>query len=30
MDINEFPPSGVTVIIQNETVVVTNNPVAYE
>jgi hypothetical protein len=30
MDINEFPPSGVTVIIRNETVVVTNNPVAYE
>jgi hypothetical protein len=30
MDINESPPSGVTVIIRNETVVVTNNPVAYE
>ena len=30
MDINEFPLSGVTVIIRNETVVVTNNPVTYE
>jgi hypothetical protein len=27
MDINEFPPPGVTVIIQNDKVVVTNNPV---
>ena len=30
MDINEFPPQGVTVIIQNDTVVVTNNPVTYQ
>ena len=30
MDINEFPPVGVTVIIQNDKVVVTNNPVAYQ
>ena len=30
MDINEFPPPGVTVIIQNDTVVVTNNPVTYQ
>lgn len=30
MDINEFPPSGVTVIIQNDRIIVTNNPVAYE
>lgn len=30
MDINEFPPPGVTVIIQNDKVVVTNNPVSYQ
>jgi hypothetical protein len=30
MDINEFPPEGVSVIIRNESVIVTNNPVAYE
>lgn len=30
MDINEFPPPGVTVIIQNDSVVVTNNPVTYQ
>ena len=30
MDINEFPPPGVTVIIQNDKVVVTNNPVTYQ
>jgi hypothetical protein len=30
MDINEFPPQGVTVIIQNDTVVVTNNPVTFQ
>ena len=30
MDINEFPPEGVTVIIQNYTVAVTNNPVTYQ
>jgi hypothetical protein len=30
MDINEFPPAGVTVIIQNDKVVVTKNPVAYQ
>ena len=30
MDINEFPPPGVTVIIQNDIVVVTNNPVTYQ
>jgi hypothetical protein len=30
MDINEFPPTGVTVIIQNDKVVVTNNPVSYQ
>jgi hypothetical protein len=30
MDINEFPPQGVAVIIQNDTVVVTNNPVTYQ
>jgi hypothetical protein len=30
MDINEFPPQGVTVIIQNDTIVVTNNPVTYQ
>lgn len=30
MDINEFPPSGVTVMIQNDRIIVTNNPVAYE
>jgi hypothetical protein len=29
MDINEFPPPGVTVIIQNDKVVVTSNPVTY-
>lgn len=30
MDINEFPPPGVTIIIQNDKVVVTNNPVSYQ
>ena len=30
MDINEFPPPGVTVIIQYDTVVVTNNSVTYQ
>lgn len=30
MDINEFPPPGITVIIQNDKVVVTNNPVTYQ
>jgi hypothetical protein len=30
MDINEFPPPGVTVIIQSDKVVVTNNPVTYQ
>jgi hypothetical protein len=30
MDINEFPPPGVTVIIQNDKVVVTNNSVSYQ
>ena len=30
MDINEFPPPRVTVIIQNDKVVVTNNPVTYQ
>ena len=30
MDINEFPPPGVTVIIQNDKVVVTSNPVTYQ
>ena len=30
IDINEFPPPGVTVIIQNDKVVVTNNPVTYQ
>jgi hypothetical protein len=30
MDINEFPPAGVSVIIRNESVIVTNNPVSYE
>ena len=30
MDINEFPPPGVTVIIQNDKVIVTNNPVSYQ
>ena len=29
-DINEFPSPGVSVIIQNDKVIVTNNPVAYE
>jgi hypothetical protein len=30
MDINEFPPAGVSVIIQNDKVVVTNKPVAFQ
>lgn len=30
MDINEFPPPGVSVIIQNDKVVVTSNPVTYQ
>jgi hypothetical protein len=30
MDINEFPPSGVTVMIQNDRIIITNNPVVYE
>jgi hypothetical protein len=30
MDSNEFPPPGVTAIIQNDKIIVTNNPVAYE
>jgi hypothetical protein len=30
MDINEFPPAGVTVIIRNDIVIVTNNPVEYQ
>ena len=30
MDINEFPPPGITVIIQNDKVVVTNSPVTYQ
>jgi hypothetical protein len=30
MDLNEFPPPGITVIIQNDKVVVTNNPVTYQ
>jgi hypothetical protein len=30
MDINEFPPAGITIIIQNDTVIVTNNAVNYQ
>jgi hypothetical protein len=29
MDINEFPPPGVSIIIQNDKVVVTNKTVTY-
>jgi hypothetical protein len=29
-DMDAFPPPGVTVIIQNDKVVVTNNPVTYQ
>lgn len=30
MDINEFPPPGVSVIIQNDKVVVTNKTITYQ